>query len=128
MCMCCGCTAPSNRACLPTEIVFLPASSFPPLTRCHCKRSAEFSISNSSSSPALSIFTLCFPRFSSAPFILLFPLPLSHYHFITTALSPSLSHFLEAHLKSLIVQLSLCSTQRIINSTGAASRSFSLLC
>ncbi len=114
---------------LPTERLFLPAFSFPPFTLCHCSSNAEFIFLN----PA-ALWPFPFSLYTSLDS----PLPHSSHPppplslslttiLLLPALSPALSHFLEAHLKSLIIRLSLCSTQCIINSTGAASRGFSLL-
>lgn len=119
LCTRCGCICiivPS-----PTERLFLPFLSF---TLCRCKSNTEFS---KSSSP-LFLFSrrasIHSPLLHSSPSSFSFS-PLQPFYYYHQHFHP---HFLEAHLKSLIVGLSLCRTQRIIKSTGAASRSFSLLC
>lgn len=119
------------RAHLPTERLLLPAFSFPPSPSDAVKAAQNFYF-------WIQQLSWPFHFHSMRPSALLCPIhpvPSSSSSSLSLstilllpACSASLSHFLEAHLKSLIVRLSLCSTQGIINSTGAASRGFSLLC
>ena len=120
------------RAHLPTERLLLPAFSFPPSPSDAVKAALNFYF-------WIQQLSWPFHFHSMRPSALLCPIhPVpsssssssssSSTILLLPSRSASLSHFLEAHLKSLIVRLSLCSMQRIINSTGAASRGFSLLC
>lgn len=84
MSMCCGCTVPSVFTYLLSPQKYSLSALFsPPFTFYHCKFRAESSISKSSSTLALSIFTLCFTLL--CPIHPIFLISLSHNHFIITS-------------------------------------------